>query len=120
MNYFLTILTEDSPHIPEEERIEIEPLGPGFTRILVRYGFMETPDIPVDLFHAEERGLKIDPMMVTYFLSRNIVINARYSRVARLQLALFLFLYHNALRPALFFNLPYNRVIEIGRQIRIQ
>ncbi len=118
-NVFLTVQVEDVPHVPVADRIQVEPLGPGFWRVLVHYGFMEDPDLPSALVLAKPLGLEIDPLMATYFLSRNTLLPSRRKVMARWRETVFFFLSRNASRPTQFYRLPPNRVIELGMQVEL-
>ena len=113
-NLFLTVRNEEVPHVPEAERLSIEDLGQGFERVIVRYGFMEDPDIPPVL-----RAIGLDPASTTFFLSRSLVLSRRKGFAARILDRLFIFMGRNAQVPTHFFRLPPNRVIEIGMQVEI-
>src|SRR4029434_8439793 len=71
---FVNVQTLEVPHVGPEERLQIEPLGEGFWRVIMRYGFMQDPDVPEALSAPREHGLDLDPRMATYFLSRNTLI----------------------------------------------
>jgi KUP system potassium uptake protein len=116
-NVFLTVVVEDVPHVPAADRVRVEALASGFFRVLVHYGFMEDPDLPAALALAEPLGLKLDPMMATYFLSRNTLLPGKRPAMARWRENLFFFLSRNASRPTQFYRLPPNRVIELGMQV---
>ena len=120
-NVFLTVTTEEVPHVPEENRLEIVPLAPelGFWRAVVRYGFFQDPDVPTALLQAKEKGLDLDPWMATYFLSRNSLLASDKPGMARWRENLFIFMSRNASRPTQFFRLPPNRVVELGMQVEI-
>lgn len=119
-NLFVTVVNEETPHIAEAERYRIENLGGKMFRVTVRYGFMESSDLFAALYRAcEDKQLLINPLTATYITSRDTVVEGRFGRLPVWQLALYRFMYRNALRPALFFGLPPNRVIEIGRQVEI-
>ncbi len=118
-NFVLTVLTEEIPYVPREKRLEVQPLGAGFCRLIVRYGFMEDPDIPAVLAAPREQGLNINPGNVTYILSNNTLLPGQASTMAVWRKRLFVFLSRNALRPSQFFRLPLNRVIELGMQIKV-
>ncbi|MGE5233098.1 MAG: potassium transporter Kup [Acidobacteriota bacterium] len=120
-NVFLTVITEEVPHVPEENRLEILPLAPelGFWRAVVRYGFFQDPDVPTALMQAKEKGLDLDPWMATYFLSRNSLLASDKPGMARWRENLFIFMSRNASRPTQFFRLPPNRVVELGMQVEI-
>jgi KUP system potassium uptake protein len=113
-NLFLTVRNEEVPHVPEAERLSIEELGPGFQRAIIRYGFMEDPDIPPVL-----RAIGLEPASTTFFLSRSLVLSRRKGFAASILDRLFIFMGRNAQVPTQFFRLPPNRVIEIGMQVEI-
>ena len=115
----LTVVSEDRPRGPEQERFEVEAYGDGFFRVLLHFGFMDEPDVPqaLKLCHLEE--LDFSPMRTTYFLSRETVIASRLEGMARWRGTLFAFLLKNANGNLRFFNLPLNRVIELGTQVEI-
>jgi KUP system potassium uptake protein len=118
-NIVLTVLTEEVPFVTEAQRIEVRPLGAGFSRLVVRYGFMEDPDIPAALAAAKALGVEAEPGQVTYILSNNTLIPSPGSGMSFLRRRVFAFLSRNALRPTQFFRLPTNRVVELGMQISI-
>jgi KUP system potassium uptake protein len=118
-NLFLTVRGEEVPYVPAGERLEVSELGLGFYRVLVRYGFMEDPDIPAALARAREGGLKVDPQGATYILSRNLLSPARRRALPGWRHRLFMFLARNAHSPAQFYRLPPNRVVELGMQVEI-
>ena len=115
----LTVVSEDRPRVPEQERFDVEAYGDGFFRVLLHFGFMDEPDVPqaLKLCHLEE--LDFSPMRTTYFLSRETVIASRLEGMARWRGTLFAFLLKNANGNLRFFNLPLNRVIELGTQVEI-
>ncbi|HEX7181654.1 MAG TPA: potassium transporter Kup [Thermoanaerobaculia bacterium] len=118
-NVFLTIATEEIPHVTETGRTVVEELRPDLYRVIARYGFMEDPDVPQVLRGLQRQGLAIDPGNATYILSRNAVIPRRKPLLGRLLDALFIFMTRNAQVATQFFHLPPNRVIEIGMQVEI-
>ncbi|HAH04972.1 MAG TPA: potassium transporter Kup [Elusimicrobia bacterium] len=120
-NLFVSVRTEDVPRVPEEERFEHRPIGPDFHQVLVRYGFTEDPDIPEVLSRMAAGGFPFAGSLsrLTYILSDNTLVTTQRGRMNPWRLALFAFLYRNALRPTQFFRLPINQVIEIGRQIQL-
>ena len=113
-NLFLTVRNEEVPHVPEAERLSVEDLGQGFQRVIIRYGFMEDPDIPPVL-----RAIGLEPASTTFFLSRSLVLSRRKGFAASILDRLFIFMGRNAQVPTQFFRLPPNRVIEIGMQVEI-
>ena len=117
-NVFLTVRTEEVPHVPEAERCRVEDLGHGFFRVIGRYGFMEDPDVPALLRSVADR-IDVEPLRTTYFLSRSAVLSRRKGAAARFLDKLYIFLSQNAQVPTGFFRLPPNRVIEVGMQVEI-
>ena len=116
----LTVVTERVPHVGASERLTVEDLGQGFHRVLVRYGFMQMPHIPLALRLAEERGLDIDREHMTYYVGRESVIPTKQVPGMRLwQEKLFAFLTRNALSATAFYRLPSDRVMEIGIHVDI-
>lgn len=120
-NVFITVLTEDIPRVADAERFKVETVGPDFHQVIVRYGFMEDPDIPDIIAKMAAGGFKFatSPTWLTYILSDNTLVTTHRGRLSPWRLSLFSFLYRNALRPTEYFRLPDNQVIEIGRQIRL-
>jgi len=116
----LTVETLEIPHVNVQEGIEVEELGEGFYRVLIRYGFMQSPDVPAALRICESKGLKINPMDVTYVLGRETLIPSRkVKNMALWREHLFALISRAARQSMEFFNLPPSRVIEVGVQIEI-
>ncbi|MDD2047303.1 potassium transporter Kup [Pseudomonas putida] len=115
----LTVVTEDTPRVPAQQQFEVEAYGEGFYRVLLHFGFMDEPDVPGALKLCHLEGLDFSPMRTTYFLSRETVIPSRLVGMARWRAMLFAFLLKNANGTLRFFNLPLNRVIELGTQVEI-
>ena len=116
----LTVITEGVPLVSASERLTVEPLGQGFQRVRVHYGFMQMPNIPSALRLAEERGLDIDRERMTYYVGRESVIPTIEVPGMRLwREKLFAILSHNALSATAFYRLPSDRVMEIGIQVDI-
>ena len=115
----LTVRYEDRPRVSRGERMEVEDFGDGFYRVVLHYGFMDEPDIPLALSHCPYPGLDFTPMRTTYFLSRETVIASTRLGMAPWRENLFVFLMKNANGNLRFFKLPVNRVIELGTQVEI-
>jgi KUP system potassium uptake protein len=117
---FLTMVNEEVPTVPPEERLEIEELGKECYRILAHYGFIQNPGIP-DVLHIlrERKGIHLDPMSTTFFLSRETLIPSRKPGMAIWREKLFALMVRNAQRPTDFFRIPVNRVVELGMQVRL-
>jgi KUP system potassium uptake protein len=119
-NVLLTVMTEEIPVVPDERRVEIEPLGSGFYRVTLRYGFVEEPDVPAAITLARGRGLPIDKDDITYFLGRETLLaTARESGMARWREALFSLMSKNAMRATAFFRIPPERVVELGMHVEL-
>jgi len=112
----LTIVTDDSARVAEEDRFKLEKLDHGFCRIVGRYGFMEQPDAPSLLITA---GLIHTVEHTTFFLGRENLVATRRPGMARWRVSLFAFMSRNALPATKFFNIPPDRVMEIGAQIEL-
>ena len=115
----LTVVNEDSPRVAPERRFEVDAYGEGFFRVLLHFGFIEDPDIPQALKLCHLNDLDFSPMRTTYFLSRETVIPSKLIGMALWREALFAFLLKNANGNLRYFNLPLNRVIELGTQVEI-
>jgi KUP system potassium uptake protein len=113
----LTVLVEEVPHIPENKRIEVQPLAGRLYRVIVRYGFMQTPNVPAALTLGEKAGLAFDLMDTSFFLSRETLIPSAIPGMALWREALFSWMLRSAATAMNFFRLPPNRVIELGTQI---
>jgi KUP system potassium uptake protein len=115
----LTVQFEEVPSVPEEQRLELTVLPKNFYRLIVRYGFMEEPDVPAALRKAEEQGLHCDPMQSSYFLSRETLIPSAKPGMAIWREHVFAWMSRSATSAMDFFNIPPNRVVELGTQIEI-
>jgi KUP system potassium uptake protein len=95
-------------------------VAPGITRMVVRYGFMQTPNIPSALRMSEKLGLQIDQDNVTYYVGRETLIpSQKVSRWWPWRRYLFVFLSRNALRNTAFYHLPPEDIVELGFQVEI-
>ncbi|MCO6057852.1 potassium transporter Kup [Pseudomonas sp. MOB-449] len=115
----LTVVTRDTPRIEHHQRLEVTPYGDGFFRVLLHFGFMEEPNVPEALQHCQVDGLNVTAMRTTYFLSRETVIPTKRLGMALWREGLFAFLHKNANSSMRYFQLPVNRVIELGTQVEI-
>ncbi len=119
-NVFLTIAFQDRPWLDQEKHVKCEDLGNGCWRVLARCGFMELPDIVHALELCGKHGLQIEPMEVSYFLSREkVVAGANDHGMARWRDRIFAAMARNAGSVTDFFNIPANRVVELGTRIEI-
>jgi len=115
----LTVSTIDIPHVPDAERIEIQPLGSDFYRAVVRYGFKDDPDVPRALELASAKGFKFEMMETSFFLSRETLIPKVGPGMALWREKLFAVMSRNASSATTFFNIPANRVVELGTRIEL-
>ncbi|AOE87064.1 potassium transporter Kup [Pseudomonas sp. TCU-HL1] len=115
----LTVVGEDTPRVAADRRFEVDAYGDGFFRVILHFGFIEEPDVPAALKLCHLNELAFSPMSTTYFLSRETVIPTKRIGMARWREALFAFLLKNANSNLKYFNLPLNRVIELGTQVEI-
>ncbi len=117
---FLTVKTRPIPYVNDFERVKIEVMGSGFSRLKVYYGYMEKPDIPDILSNITQPGFVFKPEEATYFLGRETIIaTKKYSGMARWREKLFALLSKNARSATSYFRIPPDRVVELGEQIEI-
>ncbi|SKA13447.1 KUP system potassium uptake protein [Enhydrobacter aerosaccus] len=115
----LTVEVPDEPYVPPNARAQVAHLGKGVHHVVLRYGFMEQPDVPRDLIPLADRGVPVDPMRTSYFVGRNSFVPATRPLLPRWQEKLFLILARFASSAGDFFGLPANRVVELGSRIEI-
>jgi KUP system potassium uptake protein len=118
-NVILTIKTDEAPRVHPAERVSIERVGQTFTRVLLRFGFMETPNIPRALAIARRLGWTFDIMSTSFFLSRRALKPAARSGMPRWQDHLFIGLTRIANDATDYFQIPTGRVVEVGTQVTI-
>ncbi|MFO1227423.1 potassium transporter Kup [Roseateles sp.] len=116
-NLLLTVRFDHGPWVAPAERLQLQPLAPGFWRATLSYGFMEQPDVPRDLAGCAALGLAIEPAETSFFLSRETVVPK--SGMAHWREALFAALSRNAGSAADYFRLPDNAVVELGTRVQL-
>jgi len=116
---FVTVSTLDEPEAGEERRLEVSELAPGIHRVLLRYGFMESPNVPRALEALPAMGIAYDPMQTSYFLGREVVVRAMAPKLSLWRSWLFLFLARNSVPATEFFRIPSDRVVELGVRVAI-
>jgi len=116
---FLTIITEDVPHVPADQRVIVKRAGKGFHRVTARYGFMQDPDISEVLAACKENHLDIPLAGTTFFLGRETLIASDRPGMALWRGRLFAFMSRNALRATAFFKIPPNQVFEVGAYVEL-
>jgi KUP system potassium uptake protein len=115
----LSIVAVGVPTVPPEERLQLEPMGHGFYRLIAHYGFMETPNVHVIMRGAEGLGLKIIPEMTSYYLGRETLLTTGKSKMRHWRKTLFALMSRNTPTPTTYFGLPPGRVVELGVQVEL-
>ncbi len=116
---FLTIQTEDVPWVMEDQRMEVMKLAEGFYTLKAHYGFKESPDVPQLLQRCGKHGLHFNMMDTSFFLSRERMIPSAHPSMPMVFENIFAAMTRNAMNATDFFNIPANRVVELGAQIEI-
>jgi KUP system potassium uptake protein len=114
---FVTVHNEDVPRA--ETRREVTQLAPDIHRVLLRYGFQESPNIPKELESLREIGIAFEPMQASYFLGRETVVAAAVPKMSRWRQWIFTLLSRNAIPATEFFRIPSDRVVELGVRVAI-
>jgi len=115
----LTVEVQDVPYVEPSERYSVSELGQGFYRMTLRYGFMEETDVPAALAHAPMCGGPFEMMKTSFFLSRQTLLASEKPGMAIWREKLFAWMMRNAASAMEFFQLPTNRVVELGSQLEI-
>jgi KUP system potassium uptake protein len=120
-NVLLTVETLNVPYAQRDKRLRIESIGgEDFYRVVARFGFMETPDVPLALMRScDKGGIHFDPMETTYFASRETIVAGRHRGMPIWRDRLFAFMHRNAAPATGFFRIPGNRLVELGALVEI-
>jgi KUP system potassium uptake protein len=118
-NVILSVETTHTPRVESDKRVTIEPVGSTFTRVLLRFGYMETPNIPRALAIARKLGWQFDIMSTSFFLSRRSLRPATHSGMPHWQDRLFITLARSANDATDYFQIPTDRVVEVGTQVMV-
>lgn len=117
-NLVLTVRTAGVPHVPEDERATFEKVDANFARIILRYGFMDAPDVPQALARAIPKSdPPLNDMMTSYFVGRSVLSASKDEGLPFWQDIILIFLQRNAYNPAEFFHIPSNRIVALGGQV---
>lgn len=116
---FLTVFIEDIPNISDQNRVSIFDLGGNAWRIMLYYGFQDEPDIPHALELCAAKELQFNMMETSFFLNRETLIPSSFPGMAIWRERLFAWMSRSSQSPMEFFNIPPNRVIELGTQVEI-
>jgi KUP system potassium uptake protein len=114
-----SITVDDVPFVRGDKRVAVNKLGKGFFEVKLHFGFFEFPNVPKALERCRALGLALDPDTSTFFLGRETLVAGEHPDLKSWRIALYMWLASNALSPARFFQLPPNRVVELGTQITI-
>jgi KUP system potassium uptake protein len=118
-NVILTVITTDTPRIADDDRVRITHVSPHFSKVALRYGFMQTPNIPRALGIARKLGWTFDIMATSFFLSRRAIKPGAQSAMPLWQDRLFIALAKAASDATDFFQIPTGRVVEVGTQVTV-
>ncbi|WP_119290052.1 potassium transporter Kup [Azohydromonas sediminis] len=118
-NLFVTVRHHEVPWIGFDKRVQMQPLGHDCWQVTLNYGFKNDPDVPAALALLRDRGVPLDEMDTSYFLSRDIVVPTFARGMALWREKLFAAMHRNAARAADFLSLPPTRVVELGAKIQI-
>lgn len=115
----LSVSTLEVPTVAREHRVEVRDLGHGFFSVRAFYGYMQTPRVR-DIFRCcESAGLKVDPMQASFYLGRETLITTHKRGMSRWRKAVFAAMSRNAISAVAYFDIPPNRVVELGAQIEL-
>ena len=115
----LTVVTDQVPHVPQERRFEVTEVGQGFWRMIIRFGFLDNTNVPAALAQTEACGGPFAMMKTSFFLSRETLVPAAKPGMAIWRETLFAWMLRNSTTAMDFFQLPVNRVVELGSQVEI-
>ncbi len=118
-NIILTIKTEDTPRVARHERVSVDTVSDTFIRVIARYGFMETPSVPKILEHCRRKDLNVEIAQTSFFLSRRSLKPTVKSEMSRWQEQLFIVLASTAEDATAYFQIPSDRVVEVGTQVMV-
>jgi KUP system potassium uptake protein len=118
-NIVLHVHFEDVPLVTRARRVKVEDLGNGFFKMVVNYGFMNAPDIPKALtIAAKDHGIEFDMMDTSFFVSREVLVPTPCQRISVWRQRLFSLMARNAQSATAYFQIPTNRVLELGAQVK--
>ena len=117
---FVTVMTEDVPMVPDTRRREVSELAPNIHRVILRYGFQESPNVPRELETLNAEGLiRFETMQSSYFLGRETIVQAAVPKMWQWQQWIFRLLSRNSVPATEFFRIPSDRVVELGVRVAI-
>jgi KUP system potassium uptake protein len=107
----------DVPYVPDIDRVEVHQLKENFWSVIVQYGFKDEPDIPLAMGMCADSGLEFSSLETSYFIGRETLIPRLGSEMAFWREKLFIAMFRNGGSATAFFNIPSNRVVELGTQV---
>ena len=116
---FVTVQNLEIPVAPDSQRVAVTELAPGVHRVVLSYGFMESPNIPRNLEELPSHGVPYDAMTASFFLGREVLVPAMVPKLPAWRLFLFLLMARNAVPTTEFFRIPSDRVVELGVRVAI-
>lgn len=117
--WLLSVVTENTPRVPDNKRFDIEKLSEDFTRVILHFGYMESPRVPAALALMRKAGVKCDIMTTSFILGRRTIKPAAKSDMPKWQDRLYIALARQAANVTDFFSIPSDRVVELGAQVTI-
>ena len=118
-NLFLTVQNQEVPKVPVQEQAAMTALGNDCWQVIIKFGFLDDPDIPLALKQIRHPDWRYDPMTTSYFLSRDIVVPTMGGEMAQWREKLFAQMHRSASGAADFLSLPSNGVVELGSKVEI-
>ena len=111
--------TAPQPRVDDKDIVLVEDIAPDVKRVTLTYGFMQSPNVVRGLALARERGLPLDIMKTSFFISRRALVSNAKGGLPRVQSLLYIWLTRNATVASEFFHIPASRVVELGAQLGI-
>jgi KUP system potassium uptake protein len=115
----LSILAAETPTVAKQDRVGIEDLGQGFYRIMARYGFMESPEMPDIIELRRDQGMPVDIHSTSFYMGRETMTATGSAPMAHWRKVLFIYMSRNAWNATSFFKLPPDRVVELGNHVEL-
>jgi KUP system potassium uptake protein len=115
----VTVVPEEIPFVPVERRVALRPLGKGVFRVIIRYGFMDVPDVPAALELCRSPDFEFDAAHVSYFVSRETIVPSLQPGIALWRERIFALMSRMAQSATDFFKIPTENVVELGTQVEI-
>jgi KUP system potassium uptake protein len=118
-NVILTIVTADTPRMSDDDRVQMTQVSEHFSKVALKFGYMESPNVPKALAIARRLGWHFDIMSTPFFLSRRLLKPSAHSGMPKWQDRLFIVLAKSASDATDFFQIPTGRVVEVGTQVTV-